>query len=666
MLPITRSLIAESTAKKKALAVLWAGISLIGFFFHGITTGMAFEPGVRQQAYLKASNTDGNDDFGISVAIFGDTLVVGARGEASNATGNSGDQDNNSTFQAGVVYVFTRNGTVWSQQAYLKASNTDRYDRFGSSVAISGDTLVVGAEFEESSATGVNGDQSDNSAEQAGAAYVFTRNGTVWNQQAYLKASNTDSLDHFGMSVAISGDTLVVGAEFEESNATGVNGDQSDNSAGIAGAAYVFTRNGTVWNQQAYLKASNTDSLDHFGLSVAISDDTVVVGAVGEDSSATGVNGEQEDESLEQAGAAYVFTRSGTTWSQQAYLKASNTNVVDGFGDSVAISGNTVVVGALGEDSKATGVNGDQSDNSAEQAGAAYVFTRNGTVWNQQAYLKASNTDKASNTENIVFFGHPVAIFGDTLVVGARGEDSSATGVNGDQSDNSAEQAGAAYVFIRNGTVWNQQAYLKASNTDSLDHFGEAVTISGDTVVVGAVGEDSSATGVNGDQEDESSEQAGAVYVFHDISSGQPFVINPGLNDAWYNPATDGQGMLIAVFPDREELFLAWFTYDTERPPEDVTAMLGEPGHRWLTAQGLFDGDTAILTIYVTAGGVFDAANPKAVTDLDGDGTMTIEFAGCNAGLVNYSITSLGISGEIPIERIALDNVPLCEALASP
>ena len=113
-------------------------------------------------------------------------------------------------------------------------------------------------------------------------------------------------------------------------------------------------------------------------------------------------------------------------------------------------------------------------------------------------------------------------------------------------------------------------------------------------------------------------------------------------------------------------MFLAWFTYDMERPAEGVTAQLGEPGHRWLTAQGPFDGDTANLTIYVTAGGVFDAANPKAVTDLDGDGTMTIEFAGCNAGLVNYSITSLGISGEIPIERIALDNVPLCEALASP
>jgi len=144
---------------------------------------------------------------------------------------------------------------------------------------------------------------------------------------------------------------------------------------------------------------------------------------------------------------------------------------------------------------------------------------------------------------------------------------------------------------------------------------------------------------------------------------GLGFRINSGLNDAWYNKATDGQGMLIAVFPDIKQLFVAWFTYDTERPPEDVTAMLGEPGHRWLTAQGPYEGDTATLTIFVTEGGVFDAAEPKATTDPDGDGTMTIEFASCNEALVTYEITSLGISDEIPIERIALDNVALCESL---
>jgi len=144
------------------------------------------------------------------------------------------------------------------------------------------------------------------------------------------------------------------------------------------------------------------------------------------------------------------------------------------------------------------------------------------------------------------------------------------------------------------------------------------------------------------------------------------FVINAGLNDAWFNPATNGQGFLITVFPEDKQMFLAWFTYDMERPPEDVTAMLGDPGHRWLTAQGPYDGNTANLTIFVTEGGVFDSAEPATSTDPDGDGTLTLEFAGCTEGLVNYEITSLGISGEIPIQRIVQDNVPLCEALANP
>jgi len=144
------------------------------------------------------------------------------------------------------------------------------------------------------------------------------------------------------------------------------------------------------------------------------------------------------------------------------------------------------------------------------------------------------------------------------------------------------------------------------------------------------------------------------------------FQINAGLNDAWFNRATSGQGLLITVFPGIGQMFLAWFTYDTERPPEDVTALLGEPGHRWLTAQGPYSGDTANLTLYVTRGGVFDAAEPAAATDPAGDGSMKIEFADCKQGLVTYEITSLGISGQFPIERIALDNVPLCETLAEP
>ena len=144
------------------------------------------------------------------------------------------------------------------------------------------------------------------------------------------------------------------------------------------------------------------------------------------------------------------------------------------------------------------------------------------------------------------------------------------------------------------------------------------------------------------------------------------FQINAGLNDAWYDPATAGQGFLIAVFPEISQMFVAWFTFDTERPPEDVTAMLGDPGHRWLTAQGPYSGNMANLTVYVTKGGVFDSAEPPASLDPSGDGTLKLEFADCSEGMVRYEITSLGISGEIPIQRIVQDNVPLCEALADP
>jgi hypothetical protein len=442
------------------------------------------------------------------VAVSGDTLVVGVPQEDSAAIGVNGDQANNSASSSGAVYVFVRNGDTWSQQAYLKASNTETNDLFGASVAISGDTVVIGANSEDSAATGVNGNQADNSADSAGAVYVFVRNGTTWSQQAYLKASNTGAFDSFGTSVGVSGDTVVVGAYQEDSAATGVNGNDANNSLGSSGAAYVFVRNGTAWSQQAYLKASNPGILDQFGIRVAVSGDTVVVGANREESAATGVNGDQNDNSASNAGAAYVFVRSGTVWSQQAYLKASNANADDSFGSSVAVSGDTVVVSAYLEDSAGTGVDGNGADNSADEAGAAYVFVRNGIAWSQQAYLKASNTTKRA------YFGAQVGVSGDTVVVSAPGESSAATGVNGNDADDSAPGAGAGYVFARNGTAWSQQAYLKASNTDAYDSFGRGVGVSGDTVVVSADNEASAATGVNGNQADNSASGAGAVYVF--------------------------------------------------------------------------------------------------------------------------------------------------------
>jgi hypothetical protein len=471
-----------------------------------------------QQAYIKASNTETADGFGSSGDLSGDTLVVAAQSEDSAATGINGDQNDNSASNAGAVYVFTRDAVgVWSQQAYVKASNTDSGDFFSGPAALSGDTLVVAAHLEASAATGINGDQNDNSAGNAGAVYVFTRDAAaVWSQQAYIKASNTEAGDQLGRSVALSSDTLVVGTPTEDSAATGIDGDQSNNNAPSSGAVYVFTRDTTgVWSQQAYIKASNTEAGDGFGWSVALSGDRLVVAAIREDSAATGIDGDQSDNSVADAGAVYVFTRDAAgVWSQQAYIKASNTDAGDEFGSQVALLGDRLVVAAQSEDSAATGIDGDQSDNSAADAGAAYVFTRDAAgVWSQQAYIKASNT--AADDE----FGNQIALSGDTLSVGALFEDSAATGIEGDQSDNSAQDAGAVYVFTFDAPgVWSQQAYVKASNTDAGDEFGTQVALSGDTLAVGAFGEDSAATGVNGAQSNAGF--SGTVIAIHSISSG--------------------------------------------------------------------------------------------------------------------------------------------------
>ena len=312
-----------------------------------------------QQAFLKASNAEEDDLFGASVALEGDTLVVGAYGEASTADGG---ESNNDAWDVGAVYVFTRSNGSWSQQAFLKASNTDAYDRFGGSVALDGDTLVVGATGEASTAAG---GESNNDASRAGAVYVFTRSSGVWTQQAFLKASNAEAGDWFGISVALEGDTLVVGARGKDSTAAG---GQSNNDAESAGAVYVFTRSNGVWSQQAFLKASNAEAGDWFGFSVALDGDTLAVGAGYEDSTAAG--GESNNDAS-GAGAVYVFTRSNGIWSQQAFLKASNAEESDYFGGTVALEGDTLVVGAFDEASTAAG---GESNNDASEAGAVYVW----------------------------------------------------------------------------------------------------------------------------------------------------------------------------------------------------------------------------------------------------------------------------------------------------
>ena len=404
-------------------------ISLGDFRNQVLTTGWL------QPVKIQSSDIQDNDNFGYSVSISGDgnTALVGVPREDTGAEG------------AGTAYTFTRSGTTWTQQAKFQASDRQLYDNFGTSVSISsdGNTAIVGAESED---TGGNG---------AGAAYIFTRSGTTWTQQAKIQSSDIQGGDYFGRSDSISGDgnTALVGAYGE------------DTGGSVAGAAYIFTRSGTTWTQQAKIMASDKQSNDQFGYSVAISSDgnTAIVGAWREDTGGA------------DAGAAYIFTRSGTTWTQRARIQVLYRQGGDLFGTSVSISsdGNTAIVGAYGND------NG---------AGAAYIFTRSGTTWTQQAKIVASDKQPSD------FFGWSVSISGDgnTALVGAYYGDAGVT------------NTGAAYIFTRSGTTWTQQQKIQASDADAYDVFGTSVSISsdGNTAIVGA-----------SYQEDTGGTDAGAAYI---------------------------------------------------------------------------------------------------------------------------------------------------------
>jgi len=306
----------------------------------------------------------------------------------------------------------------------LTARDAAANDQFGFSVAVSGGTTVVGA-FRD-----------DDAGTSSGSAYVFVRRGGGWSQQAKLTASDAAPGDQFGRSVAISGDTAVIGAS----------GD--DDGGSSSGAAYVFVRSDGSWSQQAKLTASDAAANDLFGRSsVALSGETAVVGAA------------SNDDAGPSSGSAYVFVRSGGSWSQQAKLTASDAAPVDFFGRVVALSGETAVVGAINH------------DDGGSNSGSAYVFVRSGTAWSQQEKLAAS--DAAAND----FFGFSVAISGDTAVIGAGG------------SDDTGESSGSAYVFVRSGTAWSQQAKLTASDAAAFDQFGRSVAIRGDTAVGGALNE---------------------------------------------------------------------------------------------------------------------------------------------------------------------------------
>ncbi|RIK62868.1 MAG: hypothetical protein DCC65_16840 [Planctomycetota bacterium] len=358
-------------------------------------------PILSQSSKVTASDASEHDEFGAAVAISGGTAVVGAPGFG----------------YGGAAYVLVESEGTWIEQARLGAGTG--ICQGGIAVDICGDTTVVTSIYQNS-------------------AYVFTRSGEVWSLQQILAPSPGAYTDKFGQSVGINGDTLIAGSPL------------NDDVAADAGSAYVFVRSASSWFEQAKLIAPDGSTGDKFGNGVAISGETVIVGSP------------LDDDAGLDSGSAYVFVRSGETWTQQAKLVAFDAAAGDHFGTSVAVDGNVAVVGA-------PWARGPRSD-----SGAAYVFTRNGSSWMLEAKLISVDSPWATG------FGSPVAIYKNMVIVG---------GPDGD--DEVGPNSGAAFVFVRSGVTWTQQAKLTAPDADWRDAFSCALDIGPTIAIVGARYDDS-------------------------------------------------------------------------------------------------------------------------------------------------------------------------------
>jgi hypothetical protein len=369
-------------------------------------------PPVGELFKITASDGANYDRFGTAVSVSGDMVIVGSY--SNNSMGAD----------SGSAYIFRWNGTTWEKVVKLTASDGSSYDYFGISVSISSDAAIVGS----------HGD--DDSGAYSGSAYIFRWNGTTWEEEDKLIASDGWDSDQFGYSVSISSDTAIVGSH------------RNDDIGVDSGSAYVFRWNGTTWEEEAKLTASDGSDNDYFGRSVSISGDTVIIGSHGDDN----IGG--------NSGSAYVFHWNGTTWEEENKLIASDGSDSYLFGSSVSISGDTAIVGSYGDDGMGV------------DSGSAYVFRWNGTTWDEEDKLIAFD-----GSEND-FFGISVSISGDTAIVGSKYDDD--IGIN----------SGSSYIFRWNGTTWEEVAKLIPSDGSDNDNFGVSVSISGDTAITGSYRDD--------------------------------------------------------------------------------------------------------------------------------------------------------------------------------
>lgn len=424
-----------------------------------------------EQQKLLARDGGAGDSFGRAVALDGSAVVVGA--PEADAGANEG---------AGRIYIAERGPIPWPARGLVAADDGGAGDNLGYSAALSGDTAIVGAYGAD---VGAHAGQ--------GAAYIFTREGAGWVERQKLTAGDGAAGDSFGISVALHGNAAIIGAYLAD---IGAHGDQ--------GAAYVFSLEGSNWNEQQKLTALDGAAGDNFGVSVALDGDTAAVGAYAAD---VGADNDQ--------GAAYLFTRGGTSWSQGQKLVAADGAARDFFGVSAALSGGTAAVGANWAD---VGANGNQ--------GAVYLFTREGGVWSDGEKLVAGDGAAAD------YLGYALDLDGGTLVAGAFGADIDGKTVQG-----------AAYVFALEGGSWSEAQKLTAGDGAAGDYFGLSVALSGQTIIVGAHLAD---IGVSGDQ--------GAAYVYRRAANGAPWRWEQKLlagNGAWgVGISSEQVGRAVAVDGD--------------------------------------------------------------------------------------------------------------------